>query len=458
MLLVKQKITLLIKILIVFSTTLFLVSCSKGNFYLLGKSKLTVEVKSTYTEAGYYIKDNLPVTIDGFVDTTTLGTYVLTYTADFGESKKKLTRTVNVVDTTPPVITLNGASEALSCDYDYYNEEGFTALDNFEGDLTHHVMISKIKTGFKYSVLDSSNNLTEITRLFTQVDTTAPTLTLLGPLSIKVAFNSPYYEYGFTVSDNCRFESNQVVITNSVDSSHLGHYTVTYSATDQAGNNTTLSRDVEVIDLPLTTVYLTFDDGPSPLTSQVLDILKPYGAKATFFVIKQKAEIEPILLRAYQEGNTVALHSYHHVYNTIYASTENFYEDLNRIQSWVQNITGHKSMIYRFPGGSSNISSRFNPGIMTTLTESVETKGYHYFDWNVSSGDGSSKTTTDQIITNVIKNIRPGKSYVVLMHDSRGHEETVAALPSILDYLQSIGALVLPITMDTPVVQHTVQN
>ncbi len=454
----KKRISQLLKNLMVLSLLFLSVACSGQDFYLLGQSEMTLEVHSKYEEPGYFIKDNQFVSVEGNLDTDHLGKYTLVYTAGIGNTKKVLIRTINIVDTSAPILTLTGSLDRLACEKDAYNEEGFSAFDNTDGDISDQVIIDKRNSGYHYSVKDSSGNFTEATRMFTKTDTLSPTLTLIGLSSIKVSLNSTYHESGFIVSDNCAIDENQVIITNSINVNTLGQYVVTYSITDQAGNNTTLKRNVEVAVLPQTTVYLTFDDGPSLLTMQVLDILKAYDVKATFFVIKQKAALEPILLRAFQEGNTVALHSDQHVYTTIYASSNNFYTDLESIQNWVENLTGNHSMIYRFPGGSSNTKSDFNPGIMSTLTKSVESKDFHYFDWNVSSGDGYSKTTTDQIINNVTKNIRVGKSYVVLMHDSSGHEATIAALPNILEYLQSIGAVILPITMETPVVHHNVQN
>ena len=135
-----------------------------------------------------------------------------------------------------------------------------------------------------------------------------------------------------------------------------------------------------------------------------------------------------------------------------------FFDNLYKIQAWVEQVTGNKSMIYRFPGGSSNTTSLFNPGIMTTLTKMILEKGFHYFDWNVSSGDGNDKTTTAQMIAYVTKNIKIGNYNVVLMHDSEGHSKSVAAVAPILDYLISIDALILPITMDTPQSHHRLAN
>ena len=107
--------------------------------------------------------------------------------------------------------------------------------------------------------------------------------------------------------------------------------------------------------------------------------------------------------RAVSEGHTVAIHGYSHNEQVIYASPEAFFDNLEWAQNWVESVTGIESYIYRFPGGSSNTTSKFNPGIMTTLTQMVIDKGYHYFDWSVSSADGSSNTTAAQMVSLVTK-------------------------------------------------------
>jgi peptidoglycan/xylan/chitin deacetylase (PgdA/CDA1 family) len=213
-----------------------------------------------------------------------------------------------------------------------------------------------------------------------------------------------------------------------------------------------------VLDQAPTIVYLTFDDGPHANTEDVLDILKRYNALATFFVVRRDPKYNSLVTRAYQEGHTVALHSNTHNYWDIYESEEAYFEDLYLVQDYVFELTGHRSWILRFPGGSSNTVSRFNPGIMTTLTEAVQNQGFHYFDWSVSTGDGNSANPPQTIIDRAIKYIKLGRSNVVLMHDGAGHDETVTALPAIMDYLMSINAVLLPITMDTPQYHHHVQN
>lgn len=455
---VKKNLSYLIKLLMGASLMILLVSCTKGDFYLIGKAALTLEVHDVYVEQGAKAKDDVPITISGSVDTEALGTYTLTYSATIDGKVKTLTRTITVVDTTAPVIALNGKQINIKCPNKVYEEEGFTALDNLDGDLTDKVRIFEVQDGFIYRVQDSSGNLAELTRSFTLEDTEVPVLDLIGSDTLVIPLGGVYTEYGATATDNCDDVSSAITISGSVNTAVLGTYTVIYSVKDHNSNAKVIARTVEVKDIPLTTVYLTFDDGPSLRTLEVLDILKAYNVKASFFVGKKTDDLKYILTRAHDEGHTVALHAYSHTATIIYASTEAFFDNLYKIQAWVESATGEKSWIYRFPGGSSNTSSDFNPGIMTTLTRMVQEQGFHYFDWNVSSGDGNSKTTADMMVKNVTKNIKVGGTYIVLMHDSLGHHNTVEALPQILDYCQSIGAQVLPITMDTEPYHHHLNN
>jgi len=419
---------------------------------------MTLEVNAPYIEQGAVISDDSPISITGFVDVSTPGTYTITYTASVNNQPRSLTRTVTVVDRTAPILTLEGNNPALLCPNKVYQEEGFSAFDAVDGDLTSRVLISLIPSGLKYSVKDRSNNLTELTRQYRNEDTVKPSLTLKGYAKILVHLNSEYTEFGASATDNCDDVTKKIIITNPVNTKVAGLYSVTYTVSDQSGNISSISREVEVTTQVQSLVYLTFDDGPSSRTKEVLDILKRYNMKATFFVIKTNSMYEPLMKRAVLEGHTVAIHGYSHNTQVIYASTDAFFDNLLWAQNWVERVTGIKSYLMRFPGGSSNTTSKFNPGIMTTLTQMILEKGYHYFDWNVSSGDGSSKATAAQMISNVTKNIKIGRTSIVLMHDSGTHYNTVEALPKILDYLVSIDAKILPITMETPQSHHQVKN
>ena len=184
-------------------------------------------------------------------------------------------------------------------------------------------------------------------------------------------------------------------------------------------------------------VYLTFDDGPGPYTNKLLDILKKYNVKATFFVTG--AGDDALLAREYNEGHAIGLHTYTHDYATVYTSVANFFADLYRVQDRVKNATGYTSMLMRFPGGSSNSISAYYDGgtrIMSRLVNEVSARGFTYFDWNISSGDAGGATSSDQVYRNVVDNLKPTFS-VVLQHDIK--DFSVDAVERNIKYGQQNG-------------------
>lgn len=183
-------------------------------------------------------------------------------------------------------------------------------------------------------------------------------------------------------------------------------------------------------------VYLTFDDGPSDLTPQVLDLLDKYNAKATFFVVHtDNEEYTSYLKEIVDRGHTLALHSYSHDYNKIYKSVDAFLEDFNQVYNWVYEETGVRPTLFRFPGGSTNGKT----AVVNDIIAEMERRGFIYYDWNVSSGDGSNLTTTENILENVCTNVGNFDQPVVLMHDGAGKNATFKALPTILKTLADEG-------------------
>ncbi|MBR7089777.1 MAG: polysaccharide deacetylase [Lachnospiraceae bacterium] len=201
-------------------------------------------------------------------------------------------------------------------------------------------------------------------------------------------------------------------------------------------------------------VYLTFDDGPSIYTDDILDILAAYDVKATFFVVgRENTASYARYLRIIEEGHTLGMHSYSHVYSDIYASPESFAADTERIRSLLEDVTGYSPVFYRFPGGSSNDVSATD---MHELEDYLSSQGIVYFDWNVSSGDaGKTPLSPDQIINNALQGIESRDTTVILFHDTAAKRSTVYALPSIIEAIQSMdNTVILPITYDTTVIQH----
>lgn len=199
--------------------------------------------------------------------------------------------------------------------------------------------------------------------------------------------------------------------------------------------------------------YLTFDDGPSENTARILDILKEKGVKATFFVIGQEGEeAEALYRRIVEEGHTLAMHSYTHKYNEIYASVDAFAEDITHLQTYLAEVTGVTPTIMRFPGGSSNHVSSLP---MEEFIRYAKEKGLTYFDWNVMSGDATGQAyMPEELIENVMKDAVRYESAVVLMHDAATKAPTAEALAPMIDRLREAGFTLLPIDEDTELVQH----
>ena len=133
--------------------------------------------------------------------------------------------------------------------------------------------------------------------------------------------------------------------------------------------------------------------------------------------------------------------------------------NITKLQQKIKKTIGYSPTIIRFPGGSSNTVSRnYNKGIMTRLTKKVVANGFKYYDWNVSSGDAGGAQTSTQVYNNVVNNLSKSRSNVVLMHDFGGNTKTLNALSDIIDYGLKNGYTFKPITKDTPMVTHHINN
>lgn len=203
------------------------------------------------------------------------------------------------------------------------------------------------------------------------------------------------------------------------------------------------------------TVYLTFDDGPSRYTPEILDVLDKYGVKATFFVIngRYNSTMKDIVDRGHQIG----LHTYSHDYKKIYSSDTAYFNDLQKIHDVVLKETGVDCSIIRFPGGSSNTVSRnYSKGIMSRITKAVGEKGYVYFDWNCSNGDADGANTVQKQLNYCSQFPKSASRIIVLMHDTK--KTTLEALPKIIEYYQSCGMTFDILTPFTTPIHHNVLN
>ncbi len=203
-------------------------------------------------------------------------------------------------------------------------------------------------------------------------------------------------------------------------------------------------------------VYLTFDDGPSFLTDDILDVLAQYNVKATFFVIgTDNPELIKMYKRIVEEGHTLGMHSYSHKYQDIYQSQEAFAQDLNKLENQLYEETGVIPKVYRFPGGSSNTVS---PISMEFFIDYLNAKDITYFDWNISSGDASAHLLSkDEIVQNALYGIEENEETMILMHDIGDKTTTLEALPEIIEALQERGIPICAIDEDTMSIQHILE-
>jgi len=427
-----------------------------------------VLVNSEYVEPDFSICygtilncKSLKIKKEGSVDTTVLGEYNINYLYKVDGKEKKLKKVIYVYDDVKPEISV--ISDLAFCRNGNLASGEYKALDNYDGDLTSEVKLSIEGDKSYLEVSDSSGNkeTIEITAL---EFTSEPTISLNGESTVYVVVGNAYKESGYSASDTCDGDiTDKVEIDGSVNTSVAGTYTLTYKVTNSANLSASVVRKVIVININQTIypgdkkIYLTFDDGPGPYTSRLLDILDKYNVKATFFVTNQFGSqiYQNLIGEEARRGHTVAIHSYTHNFN-IYSSVDNYFNDLNNMNNIIANQTGSKSHYVRFPGGSSNtVSYKYSRGIMTTLAGELTNRGYIYYDWNLDSCDSNSAHTSDAVRSCTINQLRGG-TYMILMHDIKSY--TVDAVDSIIPYALENGYSFLPITDTTPTYHQKISN
>ncbi|MCQ4863500.1 polysaccharide deacetylase family protein [Pseudoflavonifractor phocaeensis] len=184
------------------------------------------------------------------------------------------------------------------------------------------------------------------------------------------------------------------------------------------------------------TCYLTFDDGPSARTPEVLDILREYGVRATFFTVgKTDEQSRAWMRRIVEEGHTLGVHSYSHSYRDIYDSVEAFLDDFAAQYALILETTGEAPAVFRFPGGSIN---GYNAGLYQEVIAEMTRRGFVYVDWNVSGEDATANATEASILAGALAGTDKRRAFV-LLHDSAPRYDTAAALPGIITAYREAG-------------------
>ena len=443
-------------------------------FYITGAQETELEYGQEYTEPGVYavskgalfgeFKQHLPITTEIRGDFNKLGVCEIVYHTRSFFVDYSITRTVNVVDRTPPVIELTHNPDYHPSWFTGYEEEGFTARDNYDGDITDKVKRSVNDGCISYTVSDSSGNTATAVRELDFLDST-PQLTLYGGESITVPASQSFTDPGFSAVDMQGNDlSGYVYVSGEVIPYAPGTYELSYILESETGETISAVRTVTV--LPANNpdivtpdgrvIYLTFDDGPGPYTSALLDVLKKYNAKATFFVTGTYPKYYDMIGRAVREGHAVGVHTYSHNYRDIYSSEDAFFADFNAMQEIIYEQTGSYTSLYRFPGGSSNTVSRFNEGIISRLASALTDMGYTYYDWNVSSGDAGETTQTDTVAQNIIDGCSVRRVSIVLQHDIK--DFSINAVETVLKWGLANGYTFLALDQTSPNAHHGIAN
>ena len=457
------------------AAAILLVDGRAVRFYIYGDDEMTVEYGTAFEDPGVYAVTvgrlfgesdrRLEVRTLGAVDTHRLGTYVLCYTARFAFTDYNTERTVTVVDTTPPVIELKHVEGYVPTWMTGYAEEGYSAHDAVDGDLTGRVERVKLDDRVRYTVTDSAGNTASIERLLPNISYQPPVIRLLGDENTVMDAGLWYEDAGAEIIDQFGTDLSPYLVTEGAVIPWIaGDYQITYSITSEFGETISATRNVKVLPValpePVTptekTIYLTFDDGPGPYTERLLDVLDRYGAKATFFVTDQDPRYIDLIGKAWRAGHAIGVHTTSHDYYKIYSSEAAFFEDFFTMEEIIKQQTGSYTRLFRFPGGSSNTISSFNEGIMTRLSRAMNDMGYQFYDWNVYSGDAGDTTRVEQIASNIKEGCAQQKVSVVLQHDIKNY--SVSAVESVLQWGRDNGYSFKPLQLDSPTAHHGVNN
>ena len=495
-----RKPNILLRILGIFLLILFLLCAAAGIFLfvinkwqvqvtLRGEPTVRLEYQEAYEDAGAdavftgtlfdlpAFDDWLSRRFDGLhlnsrpeviarsdVDTDSLGSYMVSYEASAYGKTGTAHRVVIVQDTTPPEITLKTIEDHYTLPGHPYEEEGYEAADLCDGDLTAEVQAREEDGVVYYTVKDRSGNEATAQREIFYDDRTPPVITLKG--------GDVSFYVGETWSDSYSAEddadgdvTDKVKIKGSVDSSKAGTYTLTYTVKDSFGNKTQVKRKVTVKQIVNDeskaasgkVIYLTFDDGPGKYTESLLATRKKHNVRATFFVTHGFPAYEDLIGKEAAAGHTVAVHTYTHDYAKIYASTDAYWNDFNKMNDIIEKQTGKRTTLFRFPGGSSNtVSASYSSGIMTRLAAQAADKGYSYFDWNVSSGDAGGTSTAQGVYNNCVSGVSGRDTSVILCHDIKSY--TVEAMDDFIEWALKEGYTFLPLSAYSPKAHHGINN
>lgn len=399
----------LIKTILVFVLFVILIALSLGIIYfvtepsikLKGDKAIEATLAEGYREPGYEAKywflditDRVEVTTD--LNEKKVGKYSVKYSVSFLNKTTSITRTVNMVDKEPPVITLNEGDAIRILTNSKFDDPGYNATDDSDGDVTELVKTKGI------------------------VDT----------------YNPGTYTISYSVSDSFGNEANKKRTVVVEGTPEVKPKKVIYLTFDDGPSENVTPR-----------ILKTLKKYNVPATFFIVD----YG---------QDENKIRMLKSAIEQGHTIGIHGYSHDYSEIYKTVPDFMDNIKRLDKKIRKDLGYEPLIMRFPGGSSNtVSKSYCKGIMSKLVKKVQREGYYYTDWNVDSSDASGNNiSADQIISSIKNGCREDQYNIILMHDSEAKLTTAKALPKVIKWAKKEGYTFEAMEKGGPTVHHDVNN
>ena len=284
---VKKRILIMLPILILIILISIYFLFKSFIIFKIDNYKNTIDVNQEFKLPKvkvYFLGKNITdkLETDSNVDINKIGKYKITYKIKHLIFNKKKTISVNVVDKVLPEINLVGDSEVRLCPNKEYEEEGYKALDNYDGDITDKVNIIKNDDYIEYSVSDSSNNKVVVTRKIIKEDKTPPTIEILGNTNYTISLNSTFNPPSYNVSDNCDIDlKDKVEVINGVNTSSTGNYQVNYKVKDSSGNESDKIVYVKVINQTKVADYSNIVQGPTYING-ILIVNKKYSLPSNY--------------------------------------------------------------------------------------------------------------------------------------------------------------------------------
>ena len=401
--------------------------------HTLGETDITLELGSAYTDKGAAAvvttaasgSRKLDIETTGRVDTDKIGDYTLTYTAEYNGKKYTSERTVHVVDTEKPVITVKYLDSFEENWVNGRRRYKAYAEDNYDGDITDKIRAEEENGLITYTVSDSSGNTAEkVWRIPDEIG--KPAIMFSDDSEVIVIYigetlTMPEY---IAIDGDDNDVTEYVEEVGTVDTNTEGTYEIVYTIDNNRGEYVSAVRTVIVKQRMNSNyildsnkvIYLTFDGGPGTYTDAILDLFDKYNVKATFFVSCGHTFSYDTLLHEKRAGHTIGVLSYDTNYNLLYSDIETFEKDFEENQAALYTITGSRTRYMRFPGGSESNYCSDSVRMMELRSKYYE-DGYTFYDWTIDSGDTLYGNSSETVYSNVVNNIRYSASNIVLMHD-----------------------------------------